>query len=61
MYTLCVTGAVKTQDFVWKFFMRYVKNKFSHSVIHNKRNIPNIYTRLTPSVHMAWTNSVTKL
>ena len=24
MYALCVSGAVNTQGFVWKFFMRYI-------------------------------------
>ena len=32
MYALCVSGAVNTQGFVWKVFMRYIK-KFIHSFI----------------------------
>ena len=31
MYALCVSGAVNTQGFVWKFFMCYIK-KFIHSL-----------------------------
>ena len=26
MYALCVSGAVNTQSFVWKFFMRYIES-----------------------------------
>jgi len=33
MYALCVSGAVNTQGFVWKFFMRYIYI-FIHSFIH---------------------------
>ena len=33
MYALCVSGAVNTQGFVWKFFMRYLYI-FIHSFIH---------------------------
>ena len=34
MYALCVSGAVNTQSFVWKFFMRYIyKFSFIHSHI----------------------------
>ena len=35
MYALCVSGAVNTQGFVWKFFMRYIYifiHSFTHSV-----------------------------
>ena len=32
MYALCVSGAVNTQGFVWKFFMRYIYI-FIHSFI----------------------------
>ena len=32
MYALCVSGAVNTQGFVWKFFMCYIK-KFIQSFI----------------------------
>ena len=33
MYALCVSGAVNTQGFVWKFFMRYYTFSFIlHSV-----------------------------
>ena len=34
MYALCVSGAVNTQGFVWKFFMRYIYINF-HSFIHS--------------------------
>ena len=34
MYALCVSGAVNTQGFVWKFFMRYIYI-FIHSFIHS--------------------------
>ena len=34
MYALCVSGAVNTQGFVWKFFMHYI-SIFIHSFIHN--------------------------
>ena len=39
MYALCVSGAVNTQGFVWKLFMRYIES-FIHSfitvrIIHN--------------------------
>ena len=34
MYALCVSGAVNTQGFVWKVFMRYIyKFSFIHSFI----------------------------
>ena len=29
MYALCVSGAVNTQGFVWKYFMRYIKKNHS--------------------------------
>ena len=32
MYALCVSGAVNTQGFVWKVFMRYIYI-FIHSFI----------------------------
>ena len=35
MYALCVSGAVNTYGFVWKFFMRYIK-KFIHSNFEEK-------------------------
>ena len=33
MYALCVSGAVNTEGFMWKFFMRYIYI-FIHSFIH---------------------------
>ena len=39
MYALCVSGAVNTQGFVWKFFMPYIKK--NHSFIHIKKNKKN--------------------
>ena len=36
MYALCASGAVNTQGFVWKVFMRYIKN-FIHSFIQNTK------------------------
>ena len=39
MYALCVSGAVNTQGFVWKFFMRYT-NFFIHS-FKNSQPQPN--------------------
>ena len=47
MYALCVSGAVNTQGFVWKFFMRYIYifiHSFIHSFIHNVGF--NFYTTL---------------
>ena len=39
MYALCVSGAVNTQGFVWKFFMRYIyKFSFIHSFTIKNRN-----------------------
>ena len=32
MHALCVFGAVNTQGFVWKFFMRYIIYIFIHSL-----------------------------
>ena len=42
MYALCVSGAVNTQGFVWKFFMRYI---YTFSFIHSF-----IYLLLTPAL-----------
>ena len=39
MYALCVSGAVNTQGFVWKFFMRYIYI-FIHSFIHLTTGVP---------------------
>ena len=36
MYALCVSGAVNTQGFVWKFFMRYI-----YIFIHSFRQLKN--------------------
>ena len=37
MYALCVSGAVNTQGFVWKFFMAIYKFSFIHSFIQVQR------------------------
>ena len=57
MYTLCVAGAVNTQDFVSQFFMHYISNKiFIYSVGHihvetpqAKTNFKNGYCKNDPS------------
>ena len=38
MYALCVSDAVNTQGFVWKFFMRYIYALYInfHSFIHTE-------------------------
>ena len=38
MYALCVSGAVNTQGFVWKFFYALYIN--FHSFIHSSYKIP---------------------
>ena len=39
MYALCVSGAVNTQGFVWKFFMRMI---YKFSFIHSSNDRGNI-------------------
>ena len=38
MYALCVSGAVNTEGFVWKFCMRYIQI-FIHSFIHTSTGV----------------------
>ena len=41
MYALCVSGAVNTQGFVWKVFMRYIYKFFIHSFTLKSERTPS--------------------
>ena len=56
MYALCVSGAVNTQGFVWKFF--YALYIYSHSFIHsNSPSSSSVMIIIYMSCHSIYTST----